>query len=84
MEQIKLDKIEKIIKLYLSEYYSDLKIDFLKVISKKSYNEDTNNWDDDSCAIFMSLKKEKDLSEYKDLEFMLESVLGFEFCVDFI
>lgn len=32
----------------------------------------------------MSLKKEKDLSEYKDLEFMLESVLGFEFCVDFI
>lgn len=84
MEQSKLIKIEKIVKTYLNEYYSGLKLEHLKILPKKSYNDITNKWEPDSCSVFMSIKREKDLSDYKNIEYILESMFGFEFCVDFI
>jgi len=83
MERSKINKIEKIVNLFLEDYYGDLNVNSLVTLPKNKLNED-GNWVHESYCVFLTIKRQDNLREYKNIENMLESILGFEFCVEFI
>lgn len=75
-------RLTKLIQTALDTSYEGVKISEINYVSKKKYDGKLNEWVDDSFSIFLTLIRP--INEYPSgVEQFLESLLGFECCVDF-
>ena len=93
----KIARIKRIVESSLNTSFGgDISIVSLEVLPTQKYDEITNEWVPDSHSIFINLKDKrnpKNDSEYYHfvsdhpsykVSILLESLLGFECCVDFV
>jgi len=76
--------------------YGNVTISEFQDIPTQKFDEEKNEWVPDSQTLFIMLKKLsvnyddpnydfiKDAANYRGVESFLESLLGFECCVDFV
>jgi hypothetical protein len=56
-------------------------------IPTQKFDEEKNKWVPDSYSLFLMLKRKMDIdgsSDFEGIEVLLEGLLGFECCVDFV
>ena len=80
------DRLKKIVETSLvSHFGDDLLINDMVVVPTQKYSEDINEWIPDSYSLFIQIKKGSViLNRPGEMECFLESLLGFECCVDFV
>lgn len=88
------NRLKEICKKVLRSSYKNVDITEFKAVQTNKFNYDSNNWEPDSYAIFLVLKKNK--SNYNDhessylenflnpreVEEYLENLVGFECCIE--
>jgi hypothetical protein len=91
----KINRVKQLVESSLNTSFGGgIIIQEMIVLPTQKYNEKTSGWDPDSYAIFLSIKDKRtdhpdfyhftsDDPRYKIAGF-LESLLGFEVCVDFV
>jgi hypothetical protein len=97
MDQIA--RIKRLVEYSLNTSFGDeLSINEVVILPTQKFDEKTNEWVPDSHTIFLSIKRKtppqvQDFSHYESYENLvdsrqvtrlLEGVLGFECCVDFV
>ena len=90
------DRLKKICELALES--RNLIISNFTVIPTQKFDEEKNIWVPNSYSLFLSLKRKEEpnlekldgditylslATEFSDVEYLLESLLGFQCCVDF-
>jgi len=90
------DRLKKICELALES--RNIIISEFNVIPTQKFDEEKDIWVPNSYSLFLSLKRKEEPNlknlddnvtygslaiEYSDVEYLLESLLGFECCVDF-
>ncbi len=93
----KIARIKRIIESSLdTSFGGEIQIVSLVILPTQKYDEETKDWVPDSHSIFLNLKDKRnsdnDLDYYHlvsdhpsyRVSSMLESLLGFECCVDFV
>jgi hypothetical protein len=80
------DRLKKIVETSLvSHFGDDLLINDMVVVPTQKYSEDINEWIPDSYSLFIQIQKGSvTLNRPNETESFLESLLGFECCVDFV
>ena len=80
------DRLRKIVETSLvSHFGDDLSINDMVVLPTQKYDEGTKEWIPDSYSIFLQIQKGSViLNRPGETESFLESLLGFECCVDFV
>ena len=89
----KIDRIKRLVESSLdTSFGGDVIIRDIVILPTQKYNEKTTVWDPDSYAIFLSIEdKRTDQSDFYHyvsddprlkISGFLESLLGFEVCVD--
>ena len=80
------DRLKKIVETSLvSHFGDDLSINDMVVLPTQKYDEGTKEWIPDSYSIFLQIQKGSViLNRPGETESFLESLLGFECCVDFV
>jgi hypothetical protein len=69
----------------VSHFGDDLLINDMVVVPTQKYSEDINEWIPDSYSLFIQIQKGSvTLNRPNETESFLESLLGFECCVDFV
>jgi hypothetical protein len=88
MEQVRL---KKIVQSWLDTSYSGVTIKEFLILPTNKLDEETGKWVSDSFTLFINLSRsgvdeEKwiEMSNKRNVESLLESLLGFECCVDFV
>jgi hypothetical protein len=80
-------RLKKTCQKILDMSYSGVTISEFRALPTQKFDEDSGEWIPDSFSLFVILKRPpvnyKDQS-YRDVENFLESLLGFETCVDFV
>jgi hypothetical protein len=84
-----MDKIERIKRLVESSldtsFGGEISIDSLTVLPTQKYDEEISKWVPDSYSLFIQIRKGSViLDRPNQVESLLESLLGFECCVDFV
>lgn len=84
-----MDKIARIKQLVESSldtsFGGEISIVSLQILPTQKYDEGTNKWIPDSYSLFLQIRKGSViLDRPNQVEFLLESLLGFECCVDFV
>lgn len=79
------NKLKKLCEVALETSYPSLKISDFEMIPTFKYDESQNDWIDDSFSLFIQVKRVGDeiLDQQKQVELFLESLLGFDCCLDF-
>ena len=95
----KIARIKRLVKSSLDTSFGDeLSINEMVILPTQKFDEKTNKWVPDSHTIFLSIKRKtptqvKDFLHYesqgnlvdsREVTRLLEGVLGFECCVDFV
>lgn len=93
----KIDRIKKIVETSLnSSFGGEILIESIQVLPTQKYDESSNEWIPDSFSIFLNLKDKRNPENKRDyyhfvsdhpsyqVSTFLESLLGFECCVDFV
>ena len=80
------DRLRKIVETSLvSHFGDDLSINDMVVLPTQKYDEGTKEWIPDSYSLFLQIQKGSViLNRHGETESFLESLLGFECCVDFV
>ena len=80
------DRLRKIVETSLvSHFGDDLSINDMVVLPTQKYDEGTKEWIPDSYSLFLQIQKGSViLNRPGETESFLESLLGFEGCVDFV
>jgi hypothetical protein len=80
------DRLKKIVEISLvSHFGDDLSINDMVVLPTQKYDEGTKEWIPDSYSLFLQIQKGSViLNRPGETESFLESLLGFECCVDFV
>jgi hypothetical protein len=80
------DRLRKIVETSLvSHFGDDLSINDMVVLPTQKYDEGTKEWIPDSYSLFLQIQKGSViLNRPGETESFLESLLGFECCVDFV
>ena len=90
------NKLKKICQKALDISYQGITISDFQAMPTQRFSEENNKWIPDSYTLFIMLKKPpvdykdsnhvftKDDSSYRGVENFLESLIGFEVCVDFV
>ena len=80
------DRLRKIVETSLvSHFGDDLSINDMVVLPTQKYDEGTKAWIPDSYSLFLQIQKGSViLNRPGETESFLESLLGFECCVDFV
>ena len=84
-----MDKIARIKRLVESSldtsFGGEISIMDMVVLPTQKYDEEVSKWIPDSYSLFLQIRKGSVvLDQPNQVEFLLESLLGFECCVDFI
>lgn len=79
------DRLKIICTNALREKFPELKIVDFEIRKTFKYEEDTENWVDDSYSIFIQVEVpvECSLQKLYHVERYLNALFGFEFCIDF-
>jgi hypothetical protein len=95
----KIDRIKRLVESSLdTSFGGDISIVDMVVLPTQEYNEETKEWVPNSHTIFLSVKKkdyplkeninyyesEGNIVDSRKVTNMLEGLLGFECCVDFV
>ena len=80
------DRLKKIVETSLVSHFGDnLSINDMVVLPTQKYDEGTKEWIPDSYSLFLQIQKGSViLNRPGETESFLESLLGFECCVDFV
>lgn len=80
------DRLKKIVETSLVSHFGDnLSINDMVVLPTQKYDERTKEWIPDSYSLFLQIQKGSViLNRPGETESFLESLLGFECCVDFV
>jgi hypothetical protein len=80
------DRLRKIVETSLvSHFGDDLSINDMVVLPTQKYDKGTKEWIPDSYSLFLQIQKGSViLNRPGETESFLESLLGFECCVDFV
>jgi hypothetical protein len=80
------DRLKKIVETSLVSHFGDnLSINDIVVLPTQKYDEGTKEWIPDSYSLFLQIQKGSViLNRPGETESFLESLLGFECCVDFV
>jgi hypothetical protein len=78
------NKLKKIIQSALDISFDSLTIVDFNVIPTNKWDENVTKWVPDSYSLFLGVKQPLRLEYPRDIEFFVESLLGFECCVDFV
>jgi hypothetical protein len=82
MDQVRL---KKIVQSALDISFSGLTIVGFNVLPTHKWDEAVSKWVPDSYSLFLWVKQPLRPEEFpRDIEFFVESLLGFECCVDFV
>ena len=79
------DRLKKICTRAVEDKYPQLKIVDFEVRKTYKYDGKTENWVDDSYAVFIQVEVPMNgfgLRQLHDVEMYLNALLGFEFCID--
>ena len=84
-----MDKIARIKRLVESSldtsFGGEISIMDMVVLPTQKYDEEVSKWIPDSYSLFLQIRKGSVvLDQPNQVEFLLESLRGFECCVDFI
>ena len=84
-----MDKITRIKRLVESSlntsFGGEISISDMVVLPTQKYDEETSKWVPDSYSLFIQIRKGSViLDRPNQVESLLESLLGFECCVDFV
>jgi hypothetical protein len=82
----KVDRINRLVESSLdTSFGGDIQIVSLMVLPTQKFFEGTNTWVPDSYSLFVQIRKGSVvLNRPGEVEFFLESLFGFESCVDFV
>ena len=91
----KIARIKRLVESSLDTSFGDeLSINEIIILPTQKFDEKTNDWVPDSHAIFLSIKRktptqvhyesEGNIVDSRKVTCLLEGVLGFECCVDFV
>jgi hypothetical protein len=82
----KIARIKRVIEISLKSSFGDvISISDMVVLPTQKFDEMTNDWIPDSYSLFVQIKKGSViLNRPGEMESFLESLLGFECCVDFV
>ena len=82
----KIDRIKRLVESSLSTSFGgEIQIVNLTILPTQKYNEEVSKWIPDSYSLFLQIRKGSViLDRPSQVEFLLESLLGFECCVDFV
>jgi hypothetical protein len=82
----KIDRIKRIVESSLNTSFGgEITIVSLTVLPTQKYNEEVSKWIPDSYSLFLQIRKGSViLDRPNQVESLLESLLGFECCVDFV
>ena len=78
------NKLKKIIQSALDISFDSLTIVDFNVIPTNKWDENVTKWVPDSYSLFLGVKQSLRLEYPRDIEFFVESLFGFECCVDFV
>ena len=90
------NKLRKICESALDISYNGVILTEFRALPTQKFDEKSNEWVPDSYSLFIVLKKPpvdykdqnyvftKDAESYRGVENFLESLLGFDVCVDFV
>jgi hypothetical protein len=81
MDQVRL---KKIVQSALDLSFSGVSIVDFNVIPTHKWDENVTKCVPDSYSLFLGVKQPLRLEYPRDIEFFVESLLGFECCVDFV
>jgi hypothetical protein len=84
-----MDKVERIKRLVESSldtsFGGEITIVSLTILPTQKYNEEVSKWIPDSYSLFLQIRKGSViLDRPNQVGSLLESLLGFECCVDFV
>jgi len=82
----KIDRIKRLVESSLdTSFGGEISIDSLTVLPTQKYDEEASKWVPDSYSLFIQIRKGSViLDRPNQVESLLESLLGFECCVDFV
>jgi hypothetical protein len=82
----KITRIKRLVESSLnSSFGGEISISDMVVLPTQKYDEETSNWIPDSYSLFLQIQKGSViLGQPGEVESFLESLLGFECCVDFV
>jgi hypothetical protein len=82
----KIDRIKRLVESSLdTSFGGEITIVSLMVLPTQKYDEGTKEWIPDSYSLFLQIRKGSViLDRPNQVEILLESLLGFECCVDFV
>lgn len=81
----KIDRIKRVVETSLKSSFGDvISISDMVVLPTQKFDEMINDWVPDSFSLFLQIQKGSIiLDRPRQIESFLESLLGFECCVDF-
>lgn len=78
------NRLKKVVQSALDISFDEsLQISEFRVLPTHTYDNEKGEWVPDSYSLFLVVKKLKDRDDLRDVSTLLESLLGFECCVDF-
>jgi hypothetical protein len=78
------NKLKKVVQSALDISFDEsLQISEFRALPTHTYDNEKGEWVPDSYSLFLVVKKLKDRDDLRDVSTLLESLLGFECCVDF-
>ena len=82
----KVDRIKRLVESSLdTSFGGDISIVDMMVLPTQKYDEGTKEWIPDSYSLFLQIQRGSvTLDRPREVESFLESLLGFECCVDFV
>jgi hypothetical protein len=82
----KITRIKQIVESSLdTSFGGDISIVDMMVLPTQKYDEGTKEWIPDSYSLFLQIRRGSvTLDRPREVESFLESLLGFECCVDFV
>lgn len=82
----KSDRIKRLVESSLNTSFGgEISITEMVVLPTQKYDDTTKEWVPDSHTIFVSIQKNTtDFVDIREITNLVEGVLGFEVCVDFV
>ena len=82
----KIDRIKRLVESSLdTSFGKEISIVDMVILPTQKYDEETSKWIPDSYSLFLQIRKGSViLDRPNQVEILLESLLGFECCVDFV
>jgi hypothetical protein len=78
------NRLKKIIQTLLNNSYSGTTITEFRALPTSKWDEDKSDWVPDSYGLFLGVKCNGFYPHTRGMEDLVESVIGFETCIDIL